>query len=61
MSASLHVLRRGLVSLAVLGVIGAQASARMQSVTPEATERSVRRLTERRSNVLGGFLSDLHR
>jgi osmotically-inducible protein OsmY len=47
MSASLHVVRRGLVSLAVLGAIGAQASAWMHSVTPEATESSVRRMLER--------------
>ena len=47
MSAYLHVLRWGLVSLAVLGAIGAQASARTQSVTSEETERSVRRMLER--------------
>jgi hyperosmotically inducible periplasmic protein len=47
MSAYLHVLRQGLVSLAVLGAIGAQASARTQSVTLEETERSVRRMLER--------------
>jgi hyperosmotically inducible periplasmic protein len=47
MSAYLHVLRQGLVSLAVLGAIGAQANARTQSVTLEETERSVRRMLER--------------
>ena len=47
MSAYLHVLRRSLVGLAVLGAIGAQASVRTQSVTPEETERSVRRMLER--------------
>ena len=47
MSAYLHVLRWGLVSLAVLDAIGAQARARTQSVTSEETERSVRRMLER--------------
>jgi hyperosmotically inducible periplasmic protein len=47
MSAYLHALRWGLVSLAVLSAIGAQASARTQSVTSEETERSVRRMLER--------------
>ena len=47
MSAYLHVLRQGLVSLAVLGAIGAQADAWTQSVTKEETERSVRRMLER--------------
>jgi osmotically-inducible protein OsmY len=47
MNAYLHVLRWGLVSLAVFGAIGAQASARTQSGTSEETERSVRRLLER--------------
>ena len=47
MSAYSHVLRRSLVGLAVLGAIGAQASVRTQSVTPEETERSVRHMLER--------------
>jgi osmotically-inducible protein OsmY len=47
MSAYLPALRWGLVSLAVLGAIGAQASGRTQSVTSEETERSVRRMLER--------------
>jgi osmotically-inducible protein OsmY len=47
MSASLHVLRHGVVTLAVLGAIGAQANVRTQSVTSEETERSVRRMLER--------------
>ena len=47
MSAYLHVLRWGLVSLAVFGAIGAQASARTQSVASEETERSVRHMLER--------------
>ena len=47
MTAYLHVLRQGLVGLAVLGAIGAQASARPQSVTSEETERSVSRMLER--------------
>lgn len=47
MSAYLHVLRRGLVSLAVLGATGARAGEWTQSVTPEETEHSVRRMLER--------------
>jgi hyperosmotically inducible periplasmic protein len=47
MSAYLPVLRRALFSLAVLGAIGAQTSAGAQSVTPEETIRSVRRMLER--------------
>jgi osmotically-inducible protein OsmY len=47
MSAYLPALRWGLVSLAVRGAIGAQASGRTQSVTSEETERSVRRMLER--------------
>jgi hyperosmotically inducible periplasmic protein len=47
MSAYLHAMRWSLVSLAVLGAIGAQASARAQSVTSEETARSVRRMLER--------------
>ena len=47
MSAYLHVLRRGLFSLAVLGVIGAETSPAAQSVTVDETVRSVRRMLER--------------
>ena len=47
MSAYLHMLRRGLFSLAVLGAIGAGTSPGAQSVTPEETVRSVRRMLER--------------
>ena len=47
MSAYLHVWRQSLVGLAMLGAIGAQASVRTQSVAPEETERSVRRMLER--------------
>jgi hypothetical protein len=47
MSAYLPVLRRALFSLAVLGAIGAHTSAGAQSVTPEETIRSVRRMVER--------------
>src|SRR5262245_45757865 len=42
-----HVLRRSLFNLAVLGAIGAYASAGAQSITPEATVRSVQRMLER--------------
>ncbi len=47
MSAYLHVLRQGLVSLAMLGAIGTQASAQTQSVTAEETEQAVRHMLER--------------
>ena len=47
MSAYLHVLRRGLFSLAVLGAIGAETSPGAQSVTVDETVRSVRRMLER--------------
>lgn len=47
MSAYLHLLRQGLVSLAMLGAIGTQASAQTQSVTAEETEQAVRHLLER--------------
>ena len=47
MSAYLHVLRQGLLSLAVLGAIGAQTGAGAQSVTLDETVRSVRRMLER--------------
>jgi hyperosmotically inducible periplasmic protein len=47
MSPSLQALQQGLVSLAVLGAIGAHASAQPQRVTPEETERSVRPMLER--------------
>jgi hypothetical protein len=47
MNACLHVLRDGLVSLAVLGTISGPTSAGRQSVTPEETVRSVRRMLER--------------
>jgi hyperosmotically inducible periplasmic protein len=47
MSANLHAMRPGLVAVALLMAIGAQAVARTQSVTPEETERSVRHMLER--------------
>jgi osmotically-inducible protein OsmY len=47
MSAYLHVLRQGLVSLAMLGAIGTQASAQTQSVTAEETKQAVRHMLER--------------
>ena len=47
MNACFHVLRGGLFSLALLGTISAPASAVAQSVTPEETARSVRRMLER--------------
>jgi hyperosmotically inducible protein len=47
MSAYLHVLRQGLVSLAMLGAIGTQASAQTKSVTAEETEQAVRHMLER--------------
>jgi osmotically-inducible protein OsmY len=47
MSVYLHALRQGLVTLALLGASGVQADVRMQSVSPEETERSVRQGLER--------------
>ena len=47
MSASIHMLRTGLVSLALLGAISGATSAEAQSVTSEETVRSVRRMLER--------------
>lgn len=47
MSACLHVLRRGLAGLVVLGAIGAQMGANAQSVAVDETTRSVRRSLER--------------
>ena len=47
MSAYLHMLRRSLISLAVLGAIGGQTSGVAQSVTADETVRSVRRMLER--------------
>ena len=46
MNASIRALRAGLFSLALLGTIAA-ASAGAQSVTPDETVRSVRRMLER--------------
>ena len=47
MNARLHVLRTALFSLALLGTITGPSSAGAQSVTPEETVRSVRRMLER--------------
>ena len=48
MNACLHVLRNGLLSLALLGgTISGPTSAAAQSVSPEETVRSVRRILER--------------
>jgi osmotically-inducible protein OsmY len=47
MNAYLHVLRRGLFSLAVFGALTAATSAEAQSVTTEDTVRSVRWMLER--------------
>jgi hypothetical protein len=47
MNACLHVLHRGLFSLALLGTISGPTSGWTQSVTSEETERSVRRMLER--------------
>jgi len=47
MSVYLHALRQSLVTLALLGASGVQADVRMQSVSPEETERSVRQVLER--------------
>ena len=47
MRAYLHVLRRGLLSVALLGTINGPTSVWTQSVTLEETERSVRRMLER--------------
>ena len=40
----IHALRQSLVTLALLGASGVQADVRMQSVSPEETERSVKDL-----------------
>jgi hyperosmotically inducible protein len=47
MNAYIHVLRMGLVSLALLGSMSGATSADVQSFTPEETVRSVRRMLER--------------
>ena len=47
MNAYIHVLRMGLVSLALLGTTSGATSAGAQSVTSEETVRSVRRMLER--------------
>jgi hyperosmotically inducible periplasmic protein len=47
MNACIHVLRAALVGLALLGTICGAPRARAQSVTPEETVRSVRRMLER--------------
>src|SRR4029453_8103399 len=47
MNARLHVLRPALFSLALLGTMTGPWSAGAQSVTPEETVRSVRRMLER--------------
>ena len=47
MSPSFHVLRIGLVGLAILGVVSGATSGGAQSVTAEETVRSVRRVLER--------------
>jgi len=47
MNACLHVLRNGLLSLALLGTIGGPTSATAQSISSEDTVRSVRRMLER--------------
>jgi osmotically-inducible protein OsmY len=47
MNACLHVLRNGLVSLALLGAIGAPTSASVQRVSSDETVRSVQRMLER--------------
>src|SRR5262245_49408647 len=47
MNACRHVLRRGLVNLAVVGAIGVDTGAGAQSVAPEETARSVQRMLER--------------
>ena len=47
MNASIHVLRNGLLSLALLGTISGPTSVAGQSVSSEETVRSVRRMLER--------------
>jgi len=47
MNACLHVLRNGLLSLALLGTIGGSTSATARSVASEDTVRSVQRMLER--------------
>ena len=47
MNAYTHVLRRSLVGLALLGTISGAPSVGAQSVTPEETVRSVRKMLER--------------
>src|ERR671919_2828410 len=47
MNAYIHVLRLVLVSLALLGSMSGATNATVQTVTPEETERSVRRMLER--------------
>ena len=47
MNACLHVLRNGLLSLALLGTIGGSTSATAQRVASEDTVRSVQRMLER--------------
>ena len=47
MNACLHVLRNGLLSLALLGTIGGSIGATAQSVASEDTVRSVQRMLER--------------
>jgi hypothetical protein len=47
MNAYIHVLRTGLVGLALMGTISGATSAGAQSVTSEETVRSVRRMLER--------------
>jgi hypothetical protein len=47
MNACLHVLRNGLLSLALLGAIGGPTSATAQRVSSEETVRSVQRMLER--------------
>jgi hyperosmotically inducible periplasmic protein len=47
MSVYLHALRHSLVALALLGASGVRADVRMQSASPEETERSVGRVLER--------------
>ena len=47
MNACLHVLRNGLLSVALLGTIGGPTSATAQRVASEETVRSVQRMLER--------------
>src|SRR5687767_3997297 len=47
MNACIHVLRNGLVSLALLGTISGPTSAATQSISSEETVHSVRRMLER--------------